>query len=179
MTGRPQEAQVSVMIRGIDRFLAAILVAVFVIIVAAVVLVWRSPTGIALEYSAGGNPEDVVHNYIVAVTKGDVERAKSYLSAEVLEEIEDRDDDGYYYSPLRARSRSGRDGMRVVIEAEAVEDGLATVNVYITWISSGPSAFGLFSIFEANQYTNEHQVRLRQFDGAWQIVRPFDHYMLG
>ena len=167
------------MMRGIDRFLAAILAAVFLIVIAAVVLVWRSPSGIALEYSAGAEPEDVVHNYIVAVTKGDVERAKSYLSPDVLADIEERNDEGYFYSPLAARSRSARDGMRVVIEEEGVEDGLATVNVHITWINAGPSAFGLFSIFEANQYTHEHQVRLRQFDGAWRIVRPFDHYLLG
>ena len=171
-----QKAQVNELIRGIDRFLAAILAAVFVIIVIAIVLIWRSPTGIALEYSAGSNPEDVVHNYIVSVAKGDEERAKSYLSPEALADLEERDDDG---SPLGARSRSARSGMRVVVEEEGVEDGLATVNVYITWISSGPSAFGLFSVFEVNQHTNEHQVRLRQFDGAWKIVKSFDYYMFG
>ena len=164
------------MIKGIDRFLATILVVIFLVVVLAVVLVWRSPAGLELEYSDGGNPDNVVHNYIVAVTKGDEQRAKSYLSPEVLEDLAQREEGGY--TLVHPRSRNARSGIRVVVELEDIEDGLATVNVDITHFYSDPSPIGLFAIFDNNQWTNVYAVRLRQINGDWKIVKPFDHYML-
>ena len=81
------------MFQGIDRFLASILVVIFFVVLLAVVLVWRSPTTGELEYKVESNPSDVVHNFVVAVTRGDEERAKSYLSPELLEEIAEREKD--------------------------------------------------------------------------------------
>lgn len=162
------------MIKGIDRFLASILAAIFLIVVVAVVLVWRSPIAKELEYSAGSNPEDVVHNFIVAVKKGNEERAKSYLSPEVLADIEERNS-----VLVRTNSRISGSGIRVVVELEGVEEGLATVNVDITYFASDAPPLGLFAIFDDNQYSLASVVRLRQFDGEWKIVKPFDPYMLG
>lgn len=164
------------MIRGIDRFLATILAAIVAIILVAVVLVWRSPAGIELEYSAGSEPDNVVHNYIVAITKGDEQRAKSYLSPEVLTELAEREDDGYRL--VHPDSRPTRSGIRVLVELDTIEDGLATVNVDITHFRSEPSPLGLFAIFDDNQWTRSNVVRLRQFDGEWKIVKPFDYYMI-
>ncbi len=164
------------MIKGIDRFLATILGVIFLIIVVAVVLVWRSPADLELEYSAGGEPDNVVHNYIVAITKGDEQRAKSYLSTEVLEEIGEREDDGYRL--VRTRSGSRESGIRIVVELEGIDDGLATVSVDITHFYSDPSPIGLFAVFDSNQWTSRHTVRLRQFDDEWKIVKPFDYYMI-
>ncbi len=163
------------MFRGIDRFLATILVGLLAIVVVAIVLVWRSPAGTELEYSAGSDPEDVVHNYAVAISKGNEERAKSYLSQEVLADIEKREEDGF--NLVRSHSRLAQSGMRVVVELENIEDGLASVNADITRFHSDPSPFGLFAIFDDNQYTYSAVVRLRQFDGEWKIVDPFDYYM--
>ena len=164
------------MFKGIDRFLATILGVVFLIIVVAVVLVWRSPTEIDLEYSAGNEPNNVVHNYIVAITKGDEQRAKSYLSSEVLEEVSEREGDGY--SLVRPRSGSRDSGIRIVVELEGIEDGLATVSVDITHFYSSASPIGLFAVFDDNQWTSTHTVRLRQFGGEWLIVKPFAYYMV-
>ena len=164
------------MFKGIDRFLATILGVIFLIVVVAVVLVWRSPAEIELEYSAGSEPDNVVHNYIVAITKGDEQRAKSYLSSEVLEEVDEREGDGY--SLVRTRSGSRESGIRIVVELEGIEDGLATVDVDITHFYSDPSPIGLFAIFDSNQWTSRHTVRLRQFDGEWMIVKPFEYYMI-
>ena len=164
------------MIKGIDRFLATILGVIFLIVVVAVVLVWRSPAEIELEYSAGSDPDNVVHNYIVAITKGDEQRAKSYLSSEVLEEVNEREGDGY--SLVRSRSGSRDSGIRIVVELEGIEDGLATVNVDITHFYSNASPIGLFAVFDDNQWTSTHAVRLRQFDGEWKIVKPFAYYMV-
>ncbi|MDE2841235.1 MAG: hypothetical protein OXM03_11470 [Chloroflexota bacterium] len=161
------------MIKGIDRFLASILAVIFLIVVVAVVLVWRSPIAKELEYSADSNPEDVVHNFIVAVKKGNEERAKSYLSPEVLADIEERGS-----VLVRTNSRISSSGIRVV-ELEGVEEGLATVNVDITYFASDAPPLGLFAIFGDNQYSLASVVRLRQFDGEWKIVKPFDPYMLG
>ena len=164
------------MIKGIDRFLATILGVIFLIVVVAVVLVWRSPAEIELEYGAGGEPDNVVHNYIVAITKGDEQRAKSYLSSEVLEEVNEREGDGY--SLIRTRSGSRESGIRIVVELEGIEDGLATVNVDITHFYSNPSPIGLFAVFDDNQWTSRHTVRLRQINGEWKIVKPFEYYMI-
>ena len=103
------------MFQGIDRFLATILVAISLIVLVAIVLVWRSPAGRELEYSPDSNPQDVVHNFIVAVTKGNEERGKSYLSAEVLADIEKREkEDGY--SLISPRSRERSTGLRVAVD---------------------------------------------------------------
>lgn len=164
------------MIKGIDRFLAAILGVIFLIVVVAVVLVWRSPTAIDLEYSADSNPDNVVHNYIVAIMKGDEKRAKSYLSLEVLTELEQREEDGYQL--VHPDSRPTRSGIRVFVELDSIEDGLATVNVEITHFHSDPSPFGLFAIFDDNQWTRSNTVRLRQIGGEWKIVKPLDYYLI-
>lgn len=165
------------MFQGIDRFLATILGVITVIVLIAIILVWRSPAGRELEYSPGSNPEDVVQNFIVAVSKGDEARAKSYLSAEVLADIEKREDEGGF-SLISPRSRNTDSGLRIAIEETSIEDGLATVRIEITRFHSATSPSGLLGIFDNNQYSYEIEVRLRQFDGAWQIVKPFDPYMI-
>lgn len=164
------------MIKGIDRFLATILAVILLIVVVAVVLVWRSPAGTELEYSVGSEPGNVVHNYIVAITKGDEERAKSYLSPEVLADIEEREEDGYRL--ISPRTRPNRTGIRVVVDLQGIEEGLATVSVDITYFHSDPSPIGLFAIFDDNRWTSSYVVRLRQMDGEWKIVNPFDYYMI-
>ena len=165
------------MLKGIDRFLATILSVIFFIILFAVVLVWRSPTSVELEYSAGAAPEDVVHNLVVAATRGDNDRAKSYLSPEVLEDIEEREkDSGYSLLPSR---RSGLNtGVRLVVEEAETVEGLATVRVNITTWYSRPTPLGLLGVFESNRYSREVEVRLRQIDGEWKVVKPFDVWML-
>ena len=165
------------MFRGIDRFLATILAAIALIVVLAIVLVWRAPAGMELEYRQGSDPEAVVHNFLVAVSKGDEERAKSFLSAEVLAEIEEMEKENRY-SLIEPRSRRGRSGLRILVEEASIEDGLATVRVVITRFHSAPSPSGLFGIFDRNSYSFEEELRLRQFDGAWQIVEPFDPYLV-
>ena len=165
------------MLKGIDRFLATILVVIFFVVLLAVVLVWRSPTATEIEYSAESNPGAVVHNYVVAVSRRDEERAKSYLSPEVLEDIEEREKEhGFTLIPSR-RSRSST-GVRVVVKKEEIVEGLATVQITITTFYSRPTPLGLLEIFESNQHSRDFDVRLRQFDGEWKIVKPFDPYML-
>ena len=165
------------MLRGIDRFLATILVVIFFIVVLAVVLVWRSPSATELEYADGSSPGNVVHNYVAAVTRGDEERAKSYLSPKVLENVEESEKEhGYSLIPIY-RSRSNA-GVRIVVEEEEIADGLATVRITLTRYFSRPTPLGLLGIFEADHYSSQFEVRLRQIDGAWKIVEPFELYML-
>ena len=165
------------MLRGIDRFLATILVVIFLIVVLAVVLVWRSPAAVELEYSSGTEPGDIVHNLVVAATRGDEERAKSFLSPEVLEDIEEREK-GSGYSLISSRRSGSNTGVRLVVDEVKVVDGLATVRVEITTFYSRPTPLGLLGVFESNRYSREFEVRLQQFDGEWKIVKPFDDWML-
>jgi hypothetical protein len=165
------------MLKGIDRFLATILVVIFLVVVLAVVLVWRSPTATELEYSAGTGPGDTVHNYVVAISRGDEDRAKSYLSPEILEDIERREEDHGFELISSYRSRSDT-GVRVGVDEESVVDGLATVHVTLTWYHTGPNPMGLLGIFGSNRFSSDFEIRLRQFEGEWKIVKPFDLYML-
>ena len=103
------------MLRGIDRFLATILVVIFFIVVLAVVLVWRSPSATELEYADGSSPGNVVHNYVAAVTRGDEERAKSYLSPKVWRIGESEKENGYSLFPYIDQVQSG---VRIVVEEE-------------------------------------------------------------
>lgn len=60
-----------------DRFLLAILVAIGVLVVLAVVLFYtRGGTG---DYGLEDTPEGVLRNYVLALEKGDYQRAYSYL----------------------------------------------------------------------------------------------------
>ena len=165
------------MFQGIDRFLASILVVIFFVVLLAVVLVWRSPTTGELEYKVESNPSDVVHNFVVAVTRGDEERAKSYLSPELLEEIAEREKEDRY-SIIRSYGSGSGTGLRIVVEDETTVEGLATVELSITWFHSEPTPLGLLGMFGSNQYSRDFDIRLRQFDGEWKIVEPFDLYML-
>jgi hypothetical protein len=63
-------------VRG-DRFLLAILIAIGVLVVVAIGLFYtRGGTG---DYGLEDSPEGVLHNYILALEKGDYQRAYGYL----------------------------------------------------------------------------------------------------
>jgi hypothetical protein len=62
-----------------DRFLIGILIGIVVLVVLSLALFFTRKD--SESYIADDTPEGVVHNYVVAVHKGDYEKAYSYLSA--------------------------------------------------------------------------------------------------
>ena len=60
-----------------DRFLLAILIAIGVLVVLAVVLFYTQ--GGINDYGLEDTPQGVLRNYILALEKGDYQRAYSYL----------------------------------------------------------------------------------------------------
>lgn len=61
-----------------DRFLVGILVGIAVLIVAALAVFFTRHQQVS--YRAGQAPEDVVHNYVLAVMNKDFEKAYGYLA---------------------------------------------------------------------------------------------------
>lgn len=61
-----------------DRFLLAILVGIVVLVIAAIVIFFTRTD--QMMYVDGSAPADVVHNYVVAFHKGDIDKAFGYLA---------------------------------------------------------------------------------------------------
>ena len=61
-----------------DRFLIGILIGIVVLVVLSLALFFMRKD--SEQYILDDTPEGVVHNYVVAVHKGDFEKAYSYLS---------------------------------------------------------------------------------------------------
>ena len=61
-----------------DRFLIGILIGIGVLVVLSLALFFTRKD--SEQYIADDTPEGVVHNYVVAIHKGDFEKAYSYLS---------------------------------------------------------------------------------------------------
>lgn len=61
-----------------NKFLIAMVIGVILLVVAAFVVVLSRP---APEYQAEDSPEGVAHNYLLALEKGDHQRAFEYLSS--------------------------------------------------------------------------------------------------
>jgi hypothetical protein len=62
-----------------DKFLTGILIGIGVLILLALVLFFTRKNGQS-NYVAGDNPEDVVHNYVLAVLNKDYQKAYGYLA---------------------------------------------------------------------------------------------------
>lgn len=139
-----------------DRFLLAIVGGAVVLIIIAVVVVF---TRAAPAYRAGNEPGDVVFNYILAVQRGDYERAYSYLSPALP---------GYPRSAADLREQLSRaqyydsDTSYEVIKTEISSDR-AIVTVRETIAYRG----GLFS---SSQSSNTFTMELTRTDAGWQLT---------
>jgi hypothetical protein len=60
-----------------DRFLLGILIAIGLLVITSLALFFMRPAG--QEYLPEDTPQAVVHNYILALNRGDLERAYRYL----------------------------------------------------------------------------------------------------
>ncbi|MBI3160783.1 MAG: hypothetical protein HYZ26_14385 [Chloroflexi bacterium] len=141
-----------------DRFLIGIVIGVLVLVVASVALVLTRPEA---EYLSDDAPENVVHNYILAVLQEDYDRAFGYLSPDIAhgpEDAADLEHDLSYYNYRWDQDAS------YVIDSARVSGSSATVIV---------SALGFYSddiFFGRGQYTDERTFRLGLENGKWRIV---------
>lgn len=136
-----------------DRFLISILVSIGVLIILALALFFtRQDT---LTYKDDNTPEGVVHNYSLALYKGDYQRAYTYLAEkEYKPSYEDFRTPflKHYVDPNNAGLEIGE---------TKFEDDEAFVTVYLIHNPSDPFSSG---------YRGQEVAQLVRQNGEWKIV---------
>ncbi len=137
-----------------DRFLVAILIAIALLIVVAIirVLTYSPPE---MTYKEENTPEGVVHNYLVAIYRGDYEKAYSYLvDKEKKPSLET------FRRSFLLGIVNPQDAMAQVGKVTFLSDNEARVEVNLIYNTSDP-----FS----SSYTNLQYAFLRRQGDAWKI----------
>ncbi len=136
-----------------DRFLAGILIFIALLVVGALVLFFSGI--VPQDYRTGAEPEDVVYNYALAVSRGEYERAHGYL-------VDDagRPTLSEFQTALLRNSAFDRVGLRV--STASVVGDQAVVQVTLVYSPSGPLDSG---------YTMEDAARLVLQEGGWKIIQ--------
>jgi hypothetical protein len=146
--------------KGTDKFLAAIVAGIVLLVVVVFLVVLLRPEP---EYRAEDTPEGVVHNYLLALQKGDYERALGNLPSSVLHEpndvdefIEDMGDCSWRFRDL------DRDTSLIVLSAK-VRGDRAEVQIKQTVFYSG-------DLFNSDLSESEFEMTLKQQNGGWKLV---------
>ena len=143
-----------------DKFLLAIVIAALLLVAVAFFTALNRPEA---SYLPDDTPEGVVHNYLLALQKGDYDRAYGYLSPSLpsyptsVAEFE-RDLEIYYGRFPLDRSVSFSLG-----ETAATLGARAKVEVRETTYYRG-------DLFDSGQYTNTFFVSLVKESGQWKIT---------
>jgi hypothetical protein len=135
-----------------DRFLLGILIGIAVVIIAALALFFLRRNEPA--YGAENTPEGVIHNYVVALQKGDYNRALGYLAS-----TQNKPDILKFRQDL-LNNNQNQSGYSLQIGDTQINGDSATVVINI--IQAGSGLFGGSS----NQSQN---ATLVQEAGGWKI----------
>jgi hypothetical protein len=142
-----------------DKYLIGIVVGIVLLVIVAflITLVRPEPT-----YQAGDTPEGVAHNYLLALQKGEYDRAYGYLSPSI---------EGYPTSEemfIKAvqdyswQFRHDQD-ITLTVESAQVTGDRATTRVRESRFRGG-------NLFDSSQSTTTFEVRLQLESGEWRIV---------
>jgi hypothetical protein len=149
--------------KGSDRILILIVGAVVLLVIGAVVAVVLRPEP---EYTTGSTPEDVVHNYLLALQQGDYERAYGCLHTEV--KVKDLDD---FIDSVESRSYAFDLGSNVALsidEESHVSESSARVTVHKTETYN--------DLFGGSSYERDFNVRLMKENNQWKINDSGDYW---
>ncbi len=140
-----------------DKALIGITVGIILlVIVAFVVTLSRTPA----TYQADDTPEGVVHNYLLALTQEEFDRAYAYLSPALdgypasLEDFEDVVSSNYWWFHL--------DSSLSILSSE-IDGDSATVNGRETRFNGG-------FLFDRHQSFRSFKIHLKWEDDHWQIL---------
>ncbi len=144
-----------------DRFLLAVLLVIIGLAVLALVLFFVR--GDQQAYGPEDTPQGVVRNYILAIQKGDLVRAYTYLASE-----NNTPDSDHFQSDLLTQTR---DGSRLSVQLGAVEQIGEKAVVFLTVLHPGNGPFSDVWREETNA------LLVRDISGAWKIVRmPYPYW---
>jgi len=143
-----------------DRFLTAILIGVGFLIITALALFFVRQG--KEEYSSGNSPEDVVHNYVLAVVKEDYQKAYGYLA-----ELPNKPTfEQFRKSFLTGAVNPNNAG--IVIDNVEINGDDAVVNMSIVYAPSDP-----FS----SSYRNADRALLVRQGGEWKLsTMPYPYW---
>jgi hypothetical protein len=148
------------MMKGTDKFLIGIVTGIVLLVVVVFLVVLLRPEP---EYLDEKTPEDVAHNYLLALQKGDYERALGNLSSSVVnvpkdvdEFIEDIDNCSWRFRDL------DRDTSLIVVSAD-IRGERAEVQIKQTVFYSG-------DMFDSDLYESEFEMTLKQQNDVWKLI---------
>jgi hypothetical protein len=144
-----------------DRFLIGILIGIGVLVVVALVMFFvRKPA----EYIPDDTPEGVVHNYVLALYRGDYQRAYVYLA--------EKDHKPNYQQFQESFMNSYLDPGTVGVEIVETKRGDTQASVSVNIISNASDPF-------SSRYSNPDKALLVLQDGKWKLTQmpyPFWDY---
>lgn len=145
--------------KSYDKFLVAIVVGAGLLIVAAFAIMLLRPKA---EYHSEDSPEGIAHNYLLAVQKGDYERAYGYLAPSLSGIPGDLEE---FIENIEDRSWSFRLDTDATLQVESVRTtgDLAVVTIRET-------RFYASGIFDNYQETDTFKMDLSPYDSAWRIT---------
>ncbi len=141
-----------------DRFLLAIIAGAAVLVVVALVLARRAGPP---EYVADDTPEGVAFNYVLAVQRGDMERALGYLSPDL---------DGYPGTAVRFQEDLRSWGGYHVEPSATFRADPARMTADRATVAIVQTTFNEGGLFGSSEYTDRFEMGLQQVDGAWMLV---------
>jgi len=147
-----------------DKFLIGIVVVIVLIVVAAFAVTLTRPEE---TYLADDSPENVVHNYLLALQQNEFDRAYSYLSPDL---------DGFpssvdvFERDMKNNSWRFREDIEVSLSIEGAEikRDQATVQVLESQFYGG-------GLLDSGQTVITFEMELIQLDGEWKITNG-DYY---
>jgi hypothetical protein len=146
-------------VKNTDKFLIGIVVAVLLLVVAALAVTRLRPE---VTYQADDGPEGVAHNYLLALQRGEYERAYGYLSPTL--EGYPASEGAFAASVLQARWAFRRDeDVTLVVESHVVAGDRAAVQVRESRFRSG-------GLFGTSSYTTRFEMSLQREDTGWKVI---------
>ena len=141
-----------------DKFLIGIVIAIILIVVAAFVVTMTRPEE---TYLAEDSPENIVHNYLLAIQREEYERAYRYLWPQIIHYPASQlifEQDIEYYSWTFGE---GQD-ITLSVKGATIRENLATVEVLESRFYGG-------NLFDSGQSVSTFKLELILRDGEWKI----------
>ena len=140
-----------------DRFLTVILIVIALLVVTSVAVFFMKE-GSAV-YLPEDLPENIVHNYILAIEKSEYARAYDYLVEKENKPSYDDFEENFLFYDIRAGYKIGK---------ASISNDLAYVEVTIMENSGG---------FLFDRYDYVETARLLKEDGEWKIIEmPYSYW---
>lgn len=144
--------------KGPDKYLIGIVVGIALLVAVSFIVVLLRPQP---EYRTDDSPESIAHNYLLALRKGDYERAYEYLSTNLISYpadlqtfVEDVEDRSWLF-------RTDQDVSLNVQSARIIGD-VATVKVLETRFSNN-------GLFDSGQYEGQFDMKVRLEGDTWKL----------